>query len=111
MMNIFEAAWWARGPIGYLYLFTWCSIVIFVIVNVFLVIVQDAYENITLSTRALPQDSREDSLRGEPFATGSDGTTNPESSVTAEGVQEAHDGEHKGGSSSRAQGVDSLGNA
>jgi hypothetical protein len=46
MMNIFEAAWFARGWLGYLYLFTWSSIVIFVIVNVFLVIVQQTYEEL-----------------------------------------------------------------
>jgi hypothetical protein len=46
MVNIFEAVYWSDGWVGYLYLYSWCSLVIFVIVNIFLVIVQQTYEDI-----------------------------------------------------------------
>jgi hypothetical protein len=46
MVNIFEAVYWSDGWLGYVYLYSWCSLVIFVIVNIFLVIVQQTYEDI-----------------------------------------------------------------
>ena len=46
MVNIFEAVAWSDGWAGYVYLYSWCSLVIFVIVNIFLVIVQQTYEDI-----------------------------------------------------------------
>ena len=45
MVNIFEAVYWSDGWLGYVYLYSWCSLVIFVIVNIFLVIVQQTYED------------------------------------------------------------------
>jgi len=47
MVNIFEAVYYSDGWLGYAYLYIWSSLVIFVIVNIFLVIVQQTYEDIS----------------------------------------------------------------
>ena len=47
MINIFEAVYYSDGWLGYAYLYLWSSLVIFVIVNIFLVIVQQTYEDIS----------------------------------------------------------------
>ena len=46
IVPVLEAVSWADGWLGYIYLYTYISLVIFVIVNVFLVIVQQTYEDV-----------------------------------------------------------------
>ena len=46
MIDVFTSVYESRGVLGEFYLFTWCSIVIYVVVNVFLVIIQMTYEEI-----------------------------------------------------------------
>ena len=49
MVNVFEAVWWSDGWLGYIYLYSYISLIIFVVVNIFLVIVQQTYEDIVKS--------------------------------------------------------------
>ena len=48
MIDVFDQVYEARGWLGEIYLITWCMVVIYVIVNVFLVIIQRSYEEISL---------------------------------------------------------------
>jgi hypothetical protein len=46
LISVFDAVWWSHGLLGYIYLYIWISLVIFVVLNILLTIIIASYDDI-----------------------------------------------------------------
>ena len=51
LVSVFDAVWWTHGIIGYIYLYIWISLVIFVVLNILLTIIIASYDKIMIEKK------------------------------------------------------------